>query len=128
MMSERGSATVVMIAVMALMAVLSVGVASIGVLMSARAQAVVAADAAALAAAPATYPASGDAEPWVVAARMAVANGAVLERCICATDPTLGQRTVEVRAAVSTSVPVFGELVIRATARAEFDPAAWLGR
>jgi hypothetical protein len=115
-------------AVTALLAVLTIATASLGVLVAGRAQAATAADAAALAAAVATYPGAGHADPRAAAALAAAGNGAVLERCDCPVQPGLSTRVVTVTVAVEVAVPLFGVLETRQAARAEFDPSAWLGR
>lgn len=117
-----------MVGMVALVAVLSVAVASVGMLYSARAQATTAADAAALAAAVATYPPAGASDPLETARAVAEANGAVVLGCRCALDPGLAARIVEVLAGVDVEVPVFGSVRVRAVSRAEFDPILWLGR
>lgn len=117
-----------MTAAIAILAVLAVATASLGVAYSARAQAQGAADAAALAAAVATYPGSGRPGPVTEAGRVAAHNDARLVSCKCPIDPTLSVRTVTVVAAVDVTVPVFGDLAVTGVARAEFDPRRWLGR
>ncbi len=128
-MTERGSATIVTTAVVALLGVCLVATGSVGALYAARAQASLAADAAALAAAVATYPGTGrSASPRTEASAAAVLNGATLADCACAVDPRLSVRVVTVRTSVRVEVPVFGWLEVMAASRAEFDPEAWLGR
>jgi Flp pilus assembly protein TadG len=117
-----------MAGVMVVLATLAIGAASLGSLYAARAQAHLASDAAALAAAPLTYPGLRRGSPVEEAATMATINGATLERCICPIDSSMRVRTAEVTVSVSRSVPIFGSLSIRATSRAEFDPRVWLGR
>lgn len=119
---------VAMSAVVAIVAVLAVAVASIGTLYAARAQATNAADAAALAAAVATYPPASATSPVVAASGAARANGASIDQCRCPVDGGMGDRTVEVRALVRATVPIFGEIPVRASSRAEFSPREWLGR
>ena len=127
-MTERGSATIVMTTVVALLAVCLVATGSVGALYAARAQAALAADAAALAAAVATYPGTGrSAGPRNEASAAAGLNGATLTDCACAIDPRLAVRVVTVRTSVRVEVPVFGWVEVMAASRAEFDPAAWLG-
>ncbi|MCI0424831.1 MAG: hypothetical protein L0Z49_00195 [Actinobacteria bacterium] len=119
---------VVMTVAMALLAVSLTAVASLGLLYAARAQAVTGSDAAALAAAVATYPGTGRGSPRVEAAMAASRNGARLVACVCPTDSGLGPRVSQVTVTVRVDVPVFGVVTVRATSRAEFDPRAWLGR
>lgn len=120
--------SVVMTAVVAIVAVLAVAVASIGTLYAARAQATNAADAAALAAVVATYPPASVTSPVAAASGAAQSNGAILDQCQCPVDGGMRDRTVEVRAMVRATVPIFGEIPVRATSRAEFSPREWLGR
>lgn len=127
MSRDRGSATIAMTALVASIALLAVAVTAIAVLYAARAKAHNAADAAALGAAVATFPAAADDTPLEVARLMAASNGAVLTACDCPVDAHLAPRTVQVTVAVDTRVPIFGQVVVRGHARAEFDPALWLG-
>lgn len=125
---EAGAATVAMVAVAALLATLGIATASLGAAYGARAQAQTASDAAALAAAVATYPGASNTSPSFRAAAVAEANGAALIRCSCAVDQSLSVRVVEVVTGVGIHVPIFGRLQVRAASRAEFDPRRWLGR
>jgi len=120
--------TVLMSAAVAIVAILGFAVTSIGALYAARAQAQTASDAAALAAAVATYPPTGTPNPTVVARDFASRNDAGLVSCRCPRDPTLSPRTVTVVTSVRADVPIFGVLMVRASSRAEFDPGAWFGR
>lgn len=126
--ADRGSATVLMLAITGLVVVLTAAVAQLGMLVAARNQASTAADAAALAAAVATYPATGPRPPRAAAALAAHANGAEVETCRCPVDRRLRTRSVEVVTSLEVDVPLFGDLTVRSAARAEFDPRAWLGR
>lgn len=118
-----------MAGVIAIVAFLAVAVTALGMLFAARTQATIAADAAALAAAVATYPPAGSAmDPGQAAGRVAMANGARLVECLCPRNAGLVARTVEVMTAVAVDVPVFGAITVRSVARAEFDPVMWLGR
>jgi hypothetical protein len=120
--------TLAMMGAMAVVAVVSVAVAALGALYAARTQTQAAADAAALAAAVATYPPASDRSPESAAAMMADRNGAVLVGCRCSTETSLATRTVEIITASVVDLPVFGEVEVRASGRAEFDPLRWLGR
>jgi len=120
--------TVAMVGVVAVIAVLAVAVAALGTLYAARAQATNAADAAALAAAVSSYPPASSLPPLTAARQAAEANGAVVVACRCRRDPALHDRTVEVVATITVKVPIFGDVQVRSTARAEFDPLLWLGR
>ncbi|HEX6947648.1 MAG TPA: Rv3654c family TadE-like protein [Acidimicrobiia bacterium] len=126
-MTERGSATVLAMAIAGLLAVCVVGVTAVAMALTARERAFTAAEAAALAAAVASYPGTGRDSPALEAGRVAAANGARLIGCICPVEGSFGARTVTVETMVETVLPIFGRLRIRGAARAEFDPAAWLG-
>lgn len=128
MRDEDGSMAVAMSAAVAIVAVLAVAVASIGTLYAARAQATNAADAAALAAAVSTYPPASTTSPVVAASGAARSNGATLDQCQCPVDGGMGDRTVEVTAMVRATVPIFGEIPVRVSSRAEFSPREWVGR
>ena len=127
MNAEKGSAVVAMAGALAIIAVLSVAVAGLGTLYAARAKAQVAADAASLAAAVATYPPASERLPRASANDVARRNGAVILGCRCPRNESLSVRTVEVVTGVTVDVPVFGRLTVRGSSRAEFDPLLWLG-
>lgn len=112
----------------AAIAVVSVATTGLGLAYAARAQAQTASDAAALAAAVATYPPASTGSPVAVARRVAVSNGAELISCECGVDRAIRPRTVIVGTRVTVDVPVFGPLEVHARSRAEFDPRRWLGR
>lgn len=120
--------TLAMSAAVALIAAASVAVASLGALYAARAQGQNAADAAALAAAVATYPPAASASPQQAAGLAAGENRARVVSCACPTNPHLAPRVVEVVVGVEVEVPIFGEWLVHASSRAEFDPRRWLGR
>ena len=126
-MTERGSSAVAIVGVLGVVAVLSVAVASVGILYGAKAKAQTAADAGALAAAVATYPPVGRDSPTVVAGAVAADNGSTLVSCRCMIDGSLSERTVEVVTSVRASVPIFGTVDVGASSRAEFDPMRWMG-
>jgi hypothetical protein len=128
MRAEDGSMAVAMSGAAAVVAVLSVAVAAIGMLYAARAQVTNAADAAALAAAVSTYPPASATEPVTAARNAAELNDAMLLNCRCPRDGSLAARTVEVVTAVEVEVPVFGAVTVRGISRAEFDPLRWMGR
>lgn len=114
--------------IIALLAAVALATAGLGVVYAAREQAAAGADAAALAAAVATFPPAGRAGSPAEAARAAAAaNGAALTSCQCPIQENMGTRTVTVITSVRVNVPLFGELVVRARSRAEFDPGRWLG-
>lgn len=120
--------TVAMTGVLATVVLASVAVSSLGILYAARTQAQNAADAAALAAAVATYPPAAGGAPVAVARQVAAANHATIVECSCSRDPALRVRIVEVVSAVDVSIPLFGVITVRGSSRAEFDPREWLGR
>ena len=122
-MSERGSGTVLAIGLMAVTVVVGLTVVSATQVVIARARAVVAADAAALAAAPMTFPpvAQGD-SPEVIARKFALMNGARLIRCECVVLATFDPRSVEVEVAIPVVLILVGPRYVRATSRAEFVP------
>jgi len=125
--AESGSATVVAALLVALVMAALVGLGSLTVLYGVRAEVNNAADAAALAAAVATYPPAGAGDPRTEAARYAVANGAAVVSCDCPVDPGLDVRSATVIVQKKVTVPFFGTLEVRAGATGEFDPVAWLG-
>lgn len=127
-MRERGSALPAVAGVFAILATLTLATASLGVIYAAREIAANGADAAALAAAVATYPPAGrGGAPELAARAAAAANGAVLVRCECPVDLRMRPRVATVIASVDVEVPVLGGLTVRARSRAEFDPIRWLG-
>ena len=107
------------------MVTLAVGLALLAVVqvMTFRARAVTAADAAALAAAPLTFPALAlDDDPVKAAASVASANQARLVRCACQILETFDPRSVEVEVEVTGWVVIVGEVLVRASSRAEYVP------
>jgi uncharacterized membrane protein len=122
--TDRGAAAILVAAVLLPIAVLGAAlVVGLGRLAAARAALQGAADAAALAAAPATFDAfGGPSDPEVAAARMAEANGTVLESCDCRVDRTWAPRVVVV--SVERRITVLGPFAATVTARAaaEFAP------
>jgi hypothetical protein len=128
MTNDNGSMAVAVSGVTAVVAVLGVAIAAIGMLYGARAQATNAADAAALASAVATYPPAAGTDPVTAAREVAQLNDAILVVCRCVPDTSLAARTVEVVAAVEVDVPVFGPVTVSGVSRAEFEPILWLGR
>lgn len=127
MIDDRGSATVVAALLVAMVMLTLVGLGSLTVLYGVRGEANTAADAAALAAAVATYPPAGADDPRAEAARYASANGAVVVSCECVIDSGLEVRSATVIVEKKVTVPFFGTLGVRAGATGEFDPVAWLG-
>jgi Flp pilus assembly protein TadG len=128
MTGDRGAMTILMIGLCALIATVGVASTALGILFDAREKAATAAEAAALAAAVATYPPTGSGDPGALAADFASRNGARLVTCSCRVDGSLRPRVVVVTVALIAEVPLFGEVLVGKTARAEFEPRAWLGR
>ncbi len=112
---DRGSVTVVAAAVMALVAVLTMGAADVGKALVARERAQAAADAAALAAAQELVMPTGRV-PAELAAEYAARNGADLVRCACEADSS--EAVVEARVAVGALLLIPGDRVAIAVARA----------
>ncbi|HEU4917213.1 MAG TPA: pilus assembly protein TadG-related protein [Acidimicrobiia bacterium] len=128
MRPDTGAGTVLMLGLCGLIATVGVGTAALGVLYDTREKAATAAEAAALAAAVATYPPAADGAPDRLAAELAQRNGARLISCWCDVDTSLKTRVVAVTVALTANVPLFGEVAVGRTARAEFEPRVWLGR
>lgn len=128
MSTDEGAMALVMAAMVGVLAVVVMATAGLGLAYSARAQAQTAADASALAAAVSTYPPAGSGHPARQARGAAAANAATLVSCRCPVDSSLSPRVAVVVTRVTVDVPVFGEMALHATARAEFDPLRWLGR
>lgn len=116
-----------MMFVVAAVASVAVASTSVGLLLAERERVSTAAEAAALAAAVATFPPAGRGNPIAAAGEIAAANGAELISCSCPVDSTFAPRTVEVTTEVTVEVPIFGLLTVGQKARAEFDPQLWLG-
>ena len=128
MRRERGSAALLLIAVVCLVLVMTIGVADAGLALAGRLRAAAAADAAALAAAPVTFrPFGATGSPAEEARRLATANGSVLVSCRCPIDRSWLPRTVEVAVEQRVALLGIGSIVTRATSRAEFDPGALFG-
>jgi secretion/DNA translocation related TadE-like protein len=126
-MSQRGSAAVLLVAVAGFVLLLTVALGAVGVCLRARVEAVAAADAAALAAAPVTFaPFGAEAGPTEEAARFAVLNGARLVECDCPVDSSWEPRIVTVRVARDVELWPVGSVAVTAVARAEFLPALML--
>jgi hypothetical protein len=103
--------------------VLAVLVADMARLTAARAQLTVAADAAALAAAPATFSSFGSSgRPAAEAEAMATANGATLAQCRCPIDRSWADRTVVVVVTTVVDLTVLGSRRLETAAAAEFRP------
>lgn len=123
-MNERGSATVVALAIVSILVLMSVGLTAVGRVVAAHIQATTAADGAALASAPLTFlPGSPRAEAADYAAR----NGAHLVACSCGTDQSFRNRVVTVEVRKEVDLPMFGVVTVRGRSAAEFDPMDLLG-
>ncbi len=123
-MTERGSSTIVALALVSLLVLVAVGLAGIGRLIAAHVQVTAAADAAALAAAPVTF-LGGD--PGAEAAEYASRNGARLLACSCDVDRGLETRVVTVEVSSTVDLGLLGTRVVRARSAAEFAPLDLLG-
>ena len=127
-MSERGSVSLAVLGVGAVLLVLAAGLGAVGAYLRAQAEAEMAADAAALAAAPVTFlPFGARGTPTEEAARFAAFNHASLTVCLCDLDPSWEPRTVEVETMRVVEIWPLGTFEVRAIGRAEFVPALLLG-
>jgi hypothetical protein len=98
-----------------------------GAFLRARVEAVAAADAAALAAAPVTFlPFGAAGTPAEEAARFAQLNGASLLSCACPVDSSWEPRLVTVRVSREVRLWPAGSVTVTAVGRAEFEPARLL--
>lgn len=126
-MNDRGAAGVLLAAAAGVVMLLAAALGAVGSYLLARVEAVAAADAAALAAAPVTFlPFGAAGSPAEEAARFAAANGARLVACLCPLDPSWAARTVTVEVAREASFWPAGSITVTATGRAEFRPALLL--
>jgi secretion/DNA translocation related TadE-like protein len=124
---DRGGAAVLLLGVAAVILLLAAVLGAVGTYLRARVEAVAAADAAALAAAPVTFlPFGAEGTPTDEAARFALANGASLLWCACPVDPSWEPRTVTVQVAREVRLWPVGSLTVTAIGRAEFEPALLL--
>ncbi len=117
---ESGAVAVLGVAVVGVLLMIGVAVLDISAVVSARTRSQTAADAAALAAAPATFTLASS--PQQAATRMAEANGARLVRCVCRIDRRPIVRTVTVETAVVARLWLWEEVTVFAQSRAEFTP------
>jgi len=126
---DRGSVAIVAAVLIGLLAVLTAGLGGLAQVVAARDQAQMAADAAALAAAPVTFRqfgAQGSAHDE--AERFAEVNGARLVRCAgCEIDPSWQSRIVEVVVSVEVDILGLGVSFVSAESAAEFNPVLLLG-
>ena len=122
-MNERGAGSVLAIAAMAVVTFVAVAVLATGQIVIARSRATAAADAAALAAAPMTFPpVAGGRSPVEEASTLAEANGARLVSCVCSQVANFQPRQVEVTVAVPVDLPILGQRWVQASSAAEFVP------
>ncbi len=120
---QIGSIGILALALVGVAMALTLLVADVSMYMLARANAQVAADSAALAAAPVTFRPFGAAgSPAEEAARFAAANGASLVECRCATDTSWRTRTVYVRVVVGVDLFLVPERAVHAASSAQFTP------
>ncbi len=120
--SERGSVSIVVVALLAVALVLTMGVADLARVLTCAARAQTAADAAALAAAQ-ELATSGGAQPIELAASYAERNGAALTACSCEAGGTEAVVTVTVQ--VGSLVLAPDDRVVTARARAVVDISTW---
>ncbi len=111
-----------MLAVVGVTLVACVVIVDVGNYLGARLHAAASADAAALAAAPETFPRVSRQTPGAAASRIAAANGVELETCRCRVDPSWRSRRVEVVVVHSVELVVLGRQEVRAHGSAEFSP------
>jgi secretion/DNA translocation related TadE-like protein len=122
-MSDRGAGTVLAVAAMALVVFVALAVLGAAQVITARSRAITAADAAALAAAPTTFPPVAEGRsPSEEARRVAEANGARLVSCRCFQVATFEPRQVEVTVVFPVDLPMLGRRWVEATSAAEFVP------
>ena len=127
-LAERGSVSVLMAAVAAVVMMLALMVGDVGLYLAGRARATAAADAAALAAAPVTFHGFGSSgSPASEAERFASLNGMAVTACECPLDPSWAPRSVSVVVAGPVDLIVFGRRTVSARAVAEFDPTRLVG-
>ena len=128
MIVDRGTATVLGLFIVAVVAVVGVGTVGVGFLYAEKERATTAAEAAALAAAVSTYPPASTQSPRRAAALFASHNGARLKTCACPRNSSLAARSVLVTVSLDVDLPLLGAVEVIGVARAEFDPQEWLGR
>ncbi len=129
MRSERGGASLIVAALIAVTLLLAVLVSDVAALVQARAQLTTAADAAALAAAPVTFATFGAAgTPAAEAAAFAEANGVILIECRCPVDRSWASREVAVVVAVSVDLILLGHREMRRGQPPSSVPSLWATR
>ncbi len=118
--SQRGTITVLVPVVVGVILIMAVALLDVTAMLSARIRVQTAADAAALAAAPATF--AGGASPRAVAQRLAEANGARLVWCRCPVDQRPVGRVVSVETERVARLWLWRDIRVSAVARAEYFP------
>ncbi|MEN8237817.1 MAG: Rv3654c family TadE-like protein [Actinomycetota bacterium] len=128
-LTDESGSIVVGGALVGLVLVMIIAVASVGGAIGAYTKAAAAADAAALAAAPVTFrPFGASGSPAQEAALFARANGATLVSCRCSIDRSWETRTVLVTVERTVAIMGIGTIRVHATSRATFEPVALLNR
>jgi uncharacterized membrane protein len=123
MSSQRGAVTVIVAGLLVLGVMLSLLLVDVARVAATRAQLGAAADAAALAAAPATFADfGGGSDPERAAGELAAANDVRLVACRCPIDRTWAARTVQVVVARDVPLLLLGTRHLEASAAAEFSP------
>ncbi|MCP3973345.1 MAG: hypothetical protein GY720_02495 [bacterium] len=123
MRREQGAAAIVMLALAFVAVLVALLVADVSVYLGARARAQVAADAAALAAAPVTFRSFGSSGSATDEAReFAARNGGSLVDCRCGHDASWRPREVTVLVELPVDLVVLGSTVVQARSSAEFVP------
>ena len=118
--SDRGAVAVVASAIAALALVLGAMLVDVTVLVAHRLRVAAAADAAALAAAPATF--DGRETAWSAASSVAAANDVRLVTCRCDANRSLAPRRVEVVVADAVDLVFFGRHQVTAASAALYSP------
>ena len=122
-LNERGSGSVLALAMMTVLTFTVLAVSASAQIITARTLATAAADAAALAAAPMTFPpVAGGRSPLAEASRLARANGATLVSCLCPQVATFAPRQVEVTVLFPVDLPILGLRWVEGSSAAEFVP------
>jgi hypothetical protein len=122
-MNQRGAATLLVAALLALGSLLGLAVADLARVTVARTRAAAAADAAALAAVPLTFSSFGGSnDPREAAVRTAAGNGAELVECRCPVDRSWATRVAVTVVAIEVDLLLFPDRRVTAAAAAEFRP------
>ena len=123
MSGQRGAVSFVVAGLLVVGTVLALLLVDVSRVRAARAELTVAADAAALGCAPATFADFGaGSRPRRVAAETAAANQARLVDCLCALDHTWSARTATVVVATEVALLMLGSRHLETAAAAEFTP------